>query len=65
MFDHLEYKNRQVYGSSTPPEYNLNLVKIPVAIYAGDVDAIVDYKVGLLRNISGFFKAQAEKLKKA
>jgi lysosomal acid lipase/cholesteryl ester hydrolase len=34
-------KNRKIYNSSTPPDYNLNNVKVPTYIYSGGSDMIV------------------------
>lgn len=40
QYDYLE-KNRKQYNSSTPPEYNLQNIKIPVYLYSGGSDALV------------------------
>lgn len=40
-FQHYDYGKREnliIYNSSTPPEYNLKYVTIPVALYGGPND---------------------------
>lgn len=44
-------KNLKIYNSTTPPEYDLNNVKIPIYLYHGEDDAIVSSLVKVTLNI--------------
>ncbi|XP_063623034.1 lipase 3-like [Cydia splendana] len=43
-FDFGRVKNMQVYGKTTPPEYNMGAAKSPAVIFHGDGDHLVDTK---------------------
>ncbi|XP_033224854.1 lipase 3-like [Belonocnema kinseyi] len=50
LFDYGSEKNLQLYRSITPPDYPLENVNIPFAIYHGQNDVLVDPKdIGLLK----------------
>lgn len=38
MFDYGEKANRVLYGSSTPPNYDLNKIIVPITLYYGNND---------------------------
>jgi lysosomal acid lipase/cholesteryl ester hydrolase len=39
-YDYGMISNRQVYGQSTPPEYPLEEIDIPVALFYGKYDSL-------------------------
>ena len=41
-YDYGALKNLVVYGSSSPPEYDLDLVKVPTMLYVGDKDGFAN-----------------------
>lgn len=43
--------NLQVYNSTTPPEYDLSRMNVPVAVFWGDKDWLVDPKVRRKKNL--------------
>lgn len=45
-------KNMKIYNLTTPPEYDLTNVKIPIYLYHGEDDAIVSVLVKVTLNIS-------------
>jgi len=53
MYDHGSNKNMRIYGSTTPPPYDLSRVKVPVAVFWGPNDAVADPVVGVcfVRNL--------------
>jgi pimeloyl-ACP methyl ester carboxylesterase len=52
MYDYgTDSKNMAHYNQTTPPQYDLSQVKVPVALYAGTEDWLADPKdVDYLRN---------------
>lgn len=47
MFQKMDYgseKNKEVYGSSKPPEYNFKASDVPTVVFHGLSDHIVDTK---------------------
>jgi lysosomal acid lipase/cholesteryl ester hydrolase len=43
-FDYGKTENVKKYGQETPPDYDLSLIKFPVAIMSGDTDKMADPK---------------------
>lgn len=41
QYDHGKQKNLEVYGSETPPDYNLTNVVVPIAYYYAKSDIVV------------------------
>lgn len=48
QFDHGTHKNLVVYGTPTPPAYNLSLIEAPVSMYVGKNDEIMNVDVSLM-----------------
>ncbi|XP_033217072.1 lipase 3-like isoform X2 [Belonocnema kinseyi] len=45
QFDYImPFLNEQKYGQSKPPDYNLQNVKVPIAIFYADNDLLADYR---------------------
>lgn len=42
QFDYGSIRNMIVYGSSTPPKYNLSLVDVPITIWYGETDSTIN-----------------------
>lgn len=42
QYDYGEMNNSKIYGSSTPPEYNLKNVTAPIYLYSCSEDFLVD-----------------------
>ena len=53
QYDHKD-KNMKIYNSTSPPEYNLTNVKVPIYLYHGENDAIVSRLVKVTLNIFSF-----------
>ncbi|CAH2105693.1 unnamed protein product [Euphydryas editha] len=50
-YDYGKEKNREVYASSLPPEYNVSLITIPMTLFVSEVDWFSDTNdVEILRN---------------
>lgn len=43
-FDFGSTKNKELYGTSTPPEYDLSKIDFPIAIFSGSLDRLADPK---------------------
>lgn len=45
-FRHFDYgwRNNAIYNSTQPPDYDLNVIKVPVYVYAGPWDLIIGLK---------------------
>lgn len=44
QFDNGEVANKRIYGTATPPAYNLKASTAPTALFYGDADVIVNPK---------------------
>lgn len=41
-FDYGETENKKIYGTASPPEYDLTKITTPMALFHGDVDTLAD-----------------------
>lgn len=44
-FDYGSEKNLEVYNSTTPPQFNLSKISVPLSFFYGDNDLLADPKV--------------------
>ena len=53
-FDFGKSENLKKYGQEVPPEYDLSKIKVPTALFTGDIDTLADQKdVKWLKEESG------------
>lgn len=45
QFDYGEDKNKKVYGATTPPDYDVSQITIPIALHVGQNDMMVPVEV--------------------
>ena len=53
-FDYGRKKNLMIYNSAEPPEYKLANITVPIALFYGTGDWLVDVEVNNKRNIVEF-----------
>ncbi|XP_015184619.1 PREDICTED: uncharacterized protein LOC107070697 [Polistes dominula] len=66
QFDYGTKKNRQMYNSIIPPEYNISTITVPIALYYGSNDWFINvkdlFKVSKeLKNVIDVYKVPFEK----
>lgn len=45
QYDYGPERNKEIYGSEKPPQYNLSKILAPVAVYYGENDVLITNEV--------------------